>query len=98
MLTVLVACLYIWAEQATIILMPTKVQIIMSSSVNPILLRLVLRSVLAIHSVLLKVEQLMSRLQSGHYAVSFFPLTPVIVSEKQLSNMCSCHLCPSGRN
>ena len=54
--------------------MPTKVQIIMSNSVNPILLRVVLRIVLAINSVLLKMEQLMSWLQSDHDAVSFFLL------------------------
>ena len=36
LVTVLVVCLHIWAEQATVILKPTKIQIIMSSSVNPI--------------------------------------------------------------
>ena len=45
----------------------------MSNSVNPILLRPVLGIVLPIDSVLLKMEQLMSWLQSGHHAVSFFP-------------------------
>ena len=43
----------------------------MSNSVNPILLRPVLGIVLPIDSVLLKMEQLMSWLQSGHHAVSF---------------------------
>ena len=63
LLTILVACLHTLAEQATIILLPTKIQMIMSNSVNPILLRLVLGIVLAIDSVLLKMEQLMSWLQ-----------------------------------
>ena len=53
-----------------------------NSSVNPILLRPVLGIVLAIDSVLLKTEKLMSQLQSGHRAVSFFPLVVVIVSVK----------------
>ena len=43
----------------------------MSKSVNPILLRPVLGLVLAIYSVLLKMEQLIAWLQSGHHAVSF---------------------------
>ena len=38
----------------------------MSNSVNPILLRPVLGIVLAVDSVLLKMEQLKSWLQSGH--------------------------------
>ena len=79
LLTILVAHLHIWAEQATIILMPTKIQIIMSNNVNLILLRPVLGTVPAIDSVLLKMEQLMSWLQSGHHAV--------IVSVKQLRNV-----------
>ena len=64
LLTVIVVRLHIWAEQATIILMSPKVEIIISNSVNPILLRPVLGIVLAIDSVLLKME-------SGHRAVSF---------------------------
>ena len=36
-------------------------------------LRPVLRTALAMASVLLKMERLMSRLQSGHYAVRVFP-------------------------
>ena len=40
-------------------------------SVNPILLKPVLGIVLAIDPVLLKMEQLMSWLQSGHHAGSF---------------------------
>ena len=35
-------------------------------------------------SVLLKMETLMSWLQSGHHAVSFFPLVVAVVSAKQL--------------
>ena len=73
LLAVVVAHLHIWAEQATTILMPTKISINMSKSVNPILLRPVLGIVLAINSVLLKMEQFMSWLQSGHYAISPFP-------------------------
>ena len=38
--------------------LPTKIKIIMSNSVNPTLLRLVLGIVLAMDSVLLKMEQL----------------------------------------
>ena len=82
LLTILVAHLHMQAEQATIILMSTKIYIIMINSVNPILLRPVLGIVLAIDSVLLKVEQLMSWLQSSHHAVSFSPLVAVIVSVK----------------
>ena len=59
----------------------------MSNNVNPILLRPVLGIVLAIDSVLLKMEQLMSWLQSGPHAVSFFPLGAVTVSVKQLRNV-----------
>ena len=87
LLTILVARLRTWAEQATINLMPTNIQIIMKNSVNPILLSPVLGTVLAIDSVLLKVEQLMSWLESGHHAVSFFPLVAVTVSVKQLRNV-----------
>ena len=54
--------------------MLTMIQIIMSSSVNLILLKPNLGTVLAISSVLLKMEQFMSWLQSGHHAVNFFPL------------------------
>ena len=49
----------------------------MSNSVNPILLRPALRTVLATDPVLLKMEQFLSWLQSGHRAVSFFPLVAV---------------------
>ena len=56
----------------------------MSNSVNPILLRPAHGIVLAIDSVLLKTEQLMSWLQSGHHAISFSPLVAVTVSVKQL--------------
>ena len=89
LLTVLVAHLHMRAEQATIILMPTKIQIIMGSSVNPILLRPVLGTVLAIDSELLKMEQLMSWSwsQSGHPAVRFSPLVAVRVSVKQLRSV-----------
>ena len=73
-LTLSAACLHIWVEQAIIILMPKKIQIIMSSSVNPILLRPVLGTVLARDSVLPKIEQLMSQLPSGHRLVSFVPV------------------------
>ena len=59
----------------------------MSNSVNPILLRPVLGIVLAIGSVLLKMEQLVSWLQSGHQALGFFPLVAVTVPVKQLGNM-----------
>ena len=59
----------------------------MSDNVNPILLRPVRGIVLAIDPVLLKMEQLMSWLQSGHHAVSFFPLVAVIASVKQLRNV-----------
>ena len=58
--------------------MPMKIQIIMSTNVNPIPLRPVLGIVLAIDLVQLKMKQLMSWLQSGHRAVSFFPLVAVM--------------------
>ena len=72
LLAVVVAHLHIWAEQATTILMPTKISINMSKSVNPILLRPVLGIVLAINSVLLKMEQFMSWLQNSHHALSLW--------------------------
>ena len=57
----------------------------MSNSDNPILLRLVLGIVLAIDSVLLKMDKLLSWLQSRHRAVSIKnPLLAVIVFVKQL--------------
>ena len=68
-------------------MLPTKIQIIMSSNVNPILLRLALGLVLAIDSVLLRLAQFMSWLQSGHRGVSFFPLVAVTVPVKQLGNV-----------
>ena len=70
------ACLHIQAEQVMIFLMPTKIQVILSNNVNSILLRLVLGIVLAIDSVLLKMEQLMS-----------CPLEEVTISVKQLRNV-----------
>ena len=42
---------------------------------------------LVIDSVLLKVEQLLSWLQSGHHAVSLLPLVTVTVFVKQLRNV-----------
>lgn len=60
--------------------MPRKIEIVMSSGVNPILLKTVLCRVLAIDSAWLKMEQLMSWLESGHHAVSFLPLLAVLVS------------------
>ena len=59
----------------------------MSNSVNPTLLRLVLGIVLAMDSVLLKMEQLKLWLQSGHHAVSFSPLVVVLMSAKQLRSV-----------
>ena len=58
LLTILSAPLRIWAEQVTIILMPTKIQITMSNHVNPMLLRPVLRVSTTIDSVLFRLEQL----------------------------------------
>ena len=48
--------------------MPTKIQIVVSTNVNPILLRPVVGIMLAIDLVQLKMEQLMSWLQSDHHA------------------------------
>ena len=59
----------------------------MSHGVKPILLRPVLGIVLAIDSVLLKMEQFMLWLQSAHHAVGFFLLVAVTVSVKQLRNL-----------
>ena len=67
LLIVLVACLHISTEQAAITLMPTGIQIIRSSSVNPILLRPVLGIMLTTVSLLLKSEQFMLWLRSGHH-------------------------------
>ena len=61
----------------------TKIKMIMSNNVNPILLRPVLGILLAIDSVLLRMKQLMSWLQSGYHALNFFPVVAVIVSIKQ---------------
>lgn len=73
LLVVVVAHLRIRAEQAVIILMPMRIQMIMSSSVNRVFLRSGLGTVLAIESVRLRVEPLVSWLQSGQHAGSFFP-------------------------
>ena len=73
-----------WAEQATVILMSTKIQTIMSNSVNPILLGPALGMSLTINSVLLKMAQLISWLLSGHHSVSPSPRGAVTVSVKQL--------------
>lgn len=59
----------------------------MSNRVNPTLLRPVTGTVLTIDSGLLKMEQLMSSLQSGHHSVSFSPLMDVIVSVEQFKNV-----------
>lgn len=59
----------------------------MNNSVNSILLRPVIGTVLAIDLVLLKMKQFVSWLQSGHYAFSFSPLLAVIVSAKQVRNV-----------
>ena len=67
--------------------MPTKIQITKSSSVNSLILRPVFGIVLGTDSVTLKMEQLTSRLQSVHHAVSFFPQVVVTVSAKQLKNV-----------
>jgi len=67
--------------------MPTKIQIVMSSSVNPILLRPVLGILLTINSFVLKMEQLISQLQSGHHALGVSPLVAVIIPVKQLRNV-----------
>ena len=84
MLTVVVAHLHIQAEQAIHIFMPTKTQIIISNSVNPILLRPVLGTVLATDSVLFKNEHFMPWL---HHTVSFSPLVAITVYVKQLRNV-----------
>ena len=67
--------------------MPTKIQIVMSSSVNLILLRPVLGMLLTIDSFVLKMEQLVSQLQSGHHAVGVSPLVAVIIPVRQLRNV-----------
>ena len=72
-LTISVARSHMWSEQATVILTPTKIQTIMSNSVNPILLGPVLGMMLTVNSVLLKMAQLISWLLSGHHSVSLFP-------------------------
>ena len=67
--------------------MPTKIQSVMSSSVNLILLRPVLGMLLTIDSFVLKMEQLISQLQSGHHAVGVSPLVAVIIPVRQLRNV-----------
>ena len=67
--------------------MPTKIQSIKSSSVNSLILRPVLRTVLGMDSVMLRMEQLTPWLQSVHHAVSFCPQVVVSVSAKQLKNV-----------
>ena len=60
------SCLFTYmSRKATILWLSTKIEIIMSNNVNRILLRPVPGIVLALDSVLLKMEQLMSWLQSG---------------------------------
>ena len=51
---------------------------IISSNLNPILLKPVLGIVLAIYLILLKMDQFMPWLQAGCHAVSFFPLVAVL--------------------
>ena len=61
---------------------------IMSNRVNPILLGPGLRTVLAIDTVFLELEQFMLQIQSGHHHVlSSFPLVLLIISVKQLRNL-----------
>ena len=67
-------CLRLWDEKAAVILMSTKIEIIVSISVSPLLLKPVLGIVFAIDSVLLKLEQLMSWLQTDIMELTFFPL------------------------
>ena len=79
LLTILVAVLHIRAEQAVIILMPTKIKIIMSDNLNPILWRPVLGIVLAIDSAYgysLVIKQFLFVC----LFVCFFPMVAVIVS------------------
>ena len=64
--------------------MSTVIQI-NSNRVDPILLRPVLGVVLTV--ALLKIERLMSWLQSGRLVVSIFPLVAVTVFIKQLRNV-----------
>ena len=67
--------------------MPTKIQIVMSSSVDLILLRAVFGMLLTIDSFVLKMEQLISQLQSVHHAVGVSLLVAVIIPVKQLRNV-----------
>lgn len=67
--------------------MPTKIQIVMSSSVDPILLRAVFGMLLTIDSFVLKMEQLISQLQSVHHAGGVSLLVAVIIPVKQLRNV-----------
>lgn len=60
---------------------------IMSNSVNPILLGPVLRTVLAIDTVFLELEQFMLQLQSSDHVLSFSPLVLLTMSVKQLRNL-----------
>lgn len=61
---------------------------IMSNSVNPVLLGPVLRTMLAIDTVFLELEQFMLQIQSSHHHVlSFSPLVLLITSVKQLRNL-----------
>lgn len=62
-------------------------QIIMNNSINLILSRAVLETVLTVDLVLLKMGQFMSWLQCGHHTVRLFPLVAVSVSVKQLRSV-----------
>ena len=71
-----------WVRMILIVLSTVNLQ--HQGQLVPILLRQILGIVQAIDLVLLNMEQLMSWLQSGHHAVSFFQLMVVIISARQL--------------
>ena len=63
------------------------INLLLQGQFAPISLKPAPGIVQATDSVLLKMEQLMSWLQSGHHTVSFFPLVAILVSARQLRNV-----------
>ena len=76
-------------EEAMIIFILIEIHIAIIYNVNPLLLWSILGIVLAIDLVLLKMEHLMSQLQSGHLTVSFFPLSGVSYHIYKTTHECS---------
>ena len=63
------------------------INLLLQSQLTPVSLRPAPGAVQTTSAAPLKTEALLSRLQSGHHAVSFFPLVAVLASARQLRNV-----------